>query len=844
MKGHVLFCIVVISVSGAQAVADSTHSRPHMNSSDEYVFDPNLFRGGKFSQASLIRLTKPDSILPGKYKLETYVNGHFLGQHDITFIEQDDGTAQPCLTTETMRLIGLKTSGVDTKREISIGKCQLIWQAARGSTYTLDLGRLRVDFSIPQALLNKTPRGFVAPDELDTGSSLGFVNYIANYYHVSYSEDNISDKDSAWLSLNGGMNFGRWQYRQLSNLTWDKVRGGQWNNVRTFFQRPVPALRSQLLMGELITNGRFFSGLNYDGVSLATDDRMLPDSMRGYAPVIRGVAVTNAKVSVRQNGSEIYQTTVAPGAFVINDLYPTSYSGDLDVTITEASGTVSQFTVPFSAVPESMRPGLSRYTVEVGKTHDSGDDAFFSDLVWQYGISNAITANSGLRISDGYQSVMLGGVYGSDFGAFGSDLTYSRANLPDSGYTNGWMAHLTWSKTFQPTDTTVSLAGYRYSTEGYRDLSDVLGLRAAWKNGGTSNWQSKTYRQRSRFDISVSQSLARYGNIFLSGATQNYRGGCNHDTQLQFGYSNTIAWDISMNLSIGRQRSGGYIGSDSKMQTITSLSFSVPLGSGSRSAGLTNTWTHSTDGDDQYQSSISGMIDKAMTTSYNLNVTRDQQRRQTAIGGNIQKRTSWNTLGLNASLGDGYWQTSGTAQGALVVHSGGFTAGPYLGDTFALVEAKGATGAKIFSSQQVAIDNRGYALVPAVTPYRYNRITLDPQGMEGDAELVDSEKQIAPVAGAGVKVVFRTRTGMPLLIRSRLSDGQPVPLGADVLNEKGEMVGMTGQGGQIYARTEKTKGTLTVRWGDEAREHCRLPYQVTDEQHGNALIRLSAVCKY
>ncbi len=74
-----------------------------------------------------------------------------------------------------------------------------------------------------------------------------------------------------------------------------------------------------------------------------------------------------------------------------------------------------------------------------------------------------------------------------------------------------------------------------------------------------------------------------------------------------------------------------------------------------------------------------------------------------------------------------------------------------------LVEAKGAEGAKVYNSSQLEINDSGYALVPAVTPYRYNRISLDPQGMDGDAELVDSEKQVAPVAGAAVKVVFRTR---------------------------------------------------------------------------------------
>ncbi|MCP5832333.1 fimbria/pilus outer membrane usher protein, partial [Klebsiella pneumoniae] len=93
--------------------------------------------------------------------------------------------------------------------------------------------------------------------------------------------------------------------------------------------------------------------------------------MRGYAPAIRGVAGSTSKVTVSQNGRQIYQTTVAPGPFDINDLYPTSYSGDLDVEVTGADGSVSRFSVPFSAVPESMRPGISRYGLAVGRTVDA-----------------------------------------------------------------------------------------------------------------------------------------------------------------------------------------------------------------------------------------------------------------------------------------------------------------------------------------------------------------------------------------------------------------------------------------------------------------------------------------
>ncbi len=38
-----------------------------------------------------------------------------------------------------------------------------------------------------------------------------------------------------------------------------------------------------------------------------------------YAPVVRGIAETNARIEVRQNEQLIYSSTVSPGSFVIDD---------------------------------------------------------------------------------------------------------------------------------------------------------------------------------------------------------------------------------------------------------------------------------------------------------------------------------------------------------------------------------------------------------------------------------------------------------------------------------------------------------------------------------------------
>ena len=78
----------------------------------------------------------------------------------------------------------------------------------------------------------------------------------------------------------------------------------------------------------------------------------------------------------------------------------------------------------------------------------------------------------------------------------------------------------TYSQTFNQTGTTFSLAGYRYSTKGYRDLNDVFGVRSTQKNGGT--WDSTTYKQRSQFTTSINQTLGNYGQLSASASTSDY----------------------------------------------------------------------------------------------------------------------------------------------------------------------------------------------------------------------------------------------------------------------------------------------------------------------------------
>ncbi|WP_207884662.1 fimbria/pilus outer membrane usher protein [Pseudomonas sp. 30_B] len=841
-----------------------------------YQFDDNMLLGSSSGQLS--RFNNPDQFDPGVYNVDLFVNGAFISRQSVEFRRRDlesGPVTVPCLSDRFLvrdaRVLPNKlvTTPSSASQEpagdaqlSSESICKTLGERVPGSAYKFDVAALRLDLSIPQALMDNKPRGSVSTDELDAGSTMAFVNYDSSYYRSRYTGQGGATSNYGYLGLNSGINLGLWRFRQQGTYRYSDYGGEttrSYNAIRTYGQRALPSLRSEMTVGDSYTPGSLFSSLAYRGVQLATDDRMLPDSMQGYAPQVRGTASTNARVIVSQNGHDIYETTVAPGPFVIDDLGGTSYQGDLDVRVVEADGRVSTFTVPFAAVPDSMRPGQSRYSATLGQARYYDDDTqdLFGDATYQRGISNSLTANLGARVGDRYLAFLGGGVLATELGAFGFNTTFSDATAENDERKQGWRAEATYSRTFQPTATTLNLAGYRYSTDGFRDLSDVLGVRHAEKEG--TNWMSTTYQQRNQYLLSVNQSLGGLGSLYISGSTADYYDGSSRDTQLQFGYTNT--WrDLAYNLSYTRQKSvhynpnynndqlPDYITRDESRNTyddsVVMLALSLPLTSDSNSPYLSSSISHRS-GDSKgetYQSGLSGTLGEARTTSYNLSASRDSEDHTTGWGGMLQQQMPSATVGATYSQGNGYKQGSVSARGAAVVHSGGVTLGPYLSDTFGLVEAKGATGATIRGGRGAKIDGSGYALVPSLTPYRYNPVGLDPQGIDKQAELVETDRQVAPYAGAMVKLQFKTLTGHALLIRALRADGSTLPLGANVRDAKGVNIGMVGQGGQLYARAEGTRGYLLVQWGDAADEKCQLAYDLTGQPSDQALVRLQATC--
>ncbi|HIB9349893.1 TPA: fimbria/pilus outer membrane usher protein, partial [Klebsiella pneumoniae] len=238
--------------------------------------------------------------------------------------------------------------------------------------------------------------------------------------------------------------------------------------------------RANFTLGENNISSDIFNTWSYAGATLESDDRMLPPKLRGYAPQVSGVADTNARVIIRQQGRILYNSTVPAGPFTIRDL-DSSIRGRLDVEIIEQNGQKKTFQIDTASVPYLTRPGQVRFKIAAGRSRYYGhnlEGPVFTTGEASWGISNKWSLYGGGIFAGDYNAISVG--LGHDLGKLGtisSDITQSIASLPQKEKQQGKSWRISYSKRFDEANTDITFAGYRFSERNYLTMQRYLDER-------------------------------------------------------------------------------------------------------------------------------------------------------------------------------------------------------------------------------------------------------------------------------------------------------------------------------------------------------------------------------
>ncbi|QKN79771.1 outer membrane usher protein [Scandinavium goeteborgense] len=805
---------------------------------EEIQFNTDVLDVKDRSNIDIGRFSKSGYIMPGAYDFSVSVNTQTLPEeYTVNFIDDPDSknSSYACLTAEIVDQLGLKDSAKEKLIWKDKGQCLDI-NSLPGLTAKGDLGSSTLIINIPQAYMEYTAPDWDPPSRWDHGIN-GFlfdynVNATSNWQHSDYNQD----KDYS-LSGNGttGVNLGNWRFRADWQANLDHATGSGDNSQkkvdisRAYAYRPIPSIGAKLTVGDDYFDSDVFDSFRFVGASLDTDDNMLPPNLRGYAPEITGVARTNAKVTVSQQGRVLYDTQVAAGPFKIQDISD-SVSGSLDVRVEEQDGSVQTYQVNTASVPYLTRPGSIRYKLAVGKpreydygssdtenqdgTDNYNDSYDYSDygpsfgsgeISW--GISNGWSLYGGAIGGKDYNSLSLG--VGRDMLALGAvalDFTGSRALVPQSDKSlTGGSVRVSYSKNFDEYDSQVTFAGYRFSQKDFMTMSEYLDAIHGDDTQENSK-QKYTITFNKQFRKSGMSIYANFSHeTYWNSPVNNYYNVSLSRTFDAFGFHN-----ISLSLTAFKNKynntndNGAYLGLTLPIGDNDSVSFNSSLSNNelSNSASYYNT----IDDHNSYQLSAGESSDGPTASGYytylgdaaEVDSNMSYQANQfTSVGVSIKG-------GFTAtSKGAALHRTNSMGEARLMVD---------VGDTANVpVQGYGAT---------VRTNSMGVAVISDVNSYYRSKANIDINNLDNNVDVTNSVVQATLTEGAIGYRKFAVITGEKAMATIRLADGSAPPFGALITNKDKQQTGIVGDDGTVYLSGINANEEMNIEW--DGKKQCSI----------------------
>lgn len=781
-------------------------------------FDTSLL-AGESKESDLSRFYGNNDMPSGEQEMDIYVNSDWKGRYTVIFGNEHNDIR---LSWQDAQLLGINTQKIPAPAiPQKLIQLNALLQGGRIET---DSSTLSLNLTVPQSALVHTEPGYVDPRFWDEGMPALTLSYNTTYYNSHTKSDPKDNSDAFYAGLDSGLNLLGWQFRDSS--TWQKTAGnsGNWQNNTRYLRHPIAPLKSNLMLGDFYTPGDLFDSVRTRGVSLASDRQMRPNSQQGFAPVVRGIAQTNALVKVIQNGNIIYQENVPPGPFVLDNIQPTGSAGDLDIVVQEADGTKQSFQVPFSAVPDMLKEGVSEFSAIAGKVKQSnvGDTPAFFQGTLSYGMSNLITGYTGIIYSDYYQSGLLGSGWNLPFGAISVDITHAETQLQDSR-DKGQSYRIAYSKFVNTTATNVTLAAYRYSTKGYYSFTHALYARDGYQNLrrqyeeeedrdgeapeiSLEQWDAiRAARPKNTFTANINQRLEEgWGSFFLAGTQRDYWNSGQRAREFQMGYSNSLG-SANYTLSASRVRN-----SDNQEETRLFASLNLPFSMFDNNAWLSSSIAGTHSGYEQSNLGLSGNAMASNRLSYSV-TGNNADGGKNMLSVNTSWRSDVSTLGASYSESGDYRQAGISSRGSIVAFPWHVLVSNEIGSTMTVIDAPAARGLMVNGDESITTNKEGLALVPYATPYRKNQVTLTATAASSGAEVIGNMANSVPYDGAVNYLRFETDQRQNWQLRAVQSNGKPLPFGTEIFNEHQEPVGYVGQASVLYLRAQTLPETLHVR---------------------------------
>lgn len=140
---------------------------------------------------------------------------------------------------------------------------------------------------------------------------------------------------------------------------------------------------------------------------------------------------------------------------------------------------------------------------------------------------------------------------------------------------------------------------------------------------------------------------------------------------------------------------------------------------------------------------------------YNLTQRHNHSRNEFSSSVSANYIVSSGEYSLGYNYDPKYHAIDFSATGALLLHSGGLTTSRTIYDSAVLVKAEDIDNLKVNNAQSLYTNSSGYAVIPTVTRYERNKISVDTATLSGNNDVAINTTTVVPTQGAIVLANFK-----------------------------------------------------------------------------------------
>jgi outer membrane usher protein len=601
------------------------------------------------------------------------------------------------------------------------------------------------------------------------------------------------------------------------NLKTAHMQRSQLIRQETRWSRDWPLEQLNTQLGDSQVNASLWGrSAHFAGIHIARNFTTQPDVSITTMPLLFGAATLPSTGELYVDGVLRKTFAVPIGPFQLTDFPELAGQGEVKMIIRDDLGREQQVFAPYAATPSLLKAGVLDYSFNLGRLRRNFAQAnndygqFMSVLSVRQGYQDKFTAELRGELASQQLTLGAGGSALTPLGVISSAFAGSV-----SGNGLGTLALLSLDKQSKTglsyaLKTQLAQASFVQTQEEIFSLP-VNAVQPQFINATTAQLQAlRTLNNPLRLaSVNLGWRFADGAHLSASYALRGLQNLGN--TQIAtLNYNTRIAANLSLSSTLL-----AVVGNNASQSLLFSLS--MPLGQQGAVANANLAIQNK-----QLQPIL--QIQQAASAETGLGyhgLLVGGANSQQEAGATWQRDNGVLDFALGHTRAGGSYRAA--ARGAIAYLDGQFFPTRTINDSFALVHIPGYAQLPVLSNSRVVAHTnaRGDALLPDLSAYRNNRISVDPLTLPLDAQIVTADLGMIPYRHSGLTATLGIKRSRSALLSIVLANGAPAPIGMTFNVNSGTEKFMVGMRGEVYI-TEL--GNLNKLNGEWQGKHCSFDY--------------------